>query len=151
MRSHFLPPNLTESPSTHIPEISRRLDSVEYLLNHPDLINQIRSRLSQCADLERMVQKLHLGSAGPVDLVSMHNTLLEIQALQRELATYARLHKIANKKCLDSRSENIARDIISQLSFSSKILSVCQGLISEDAINSTKIVASGVIGKKEPT
>jgi DNA mismatch repair ATPase MutS len=115
---------------------------VQFFLSHPDLISQVRSRLGKCIDLERSIQKLYLGSAGPVDLVAIHNTMHEISQLGIELKAYAKLMRIALKK-----KGELFDKIVSLLSFNSKILEICKGLISDEALTSTRIVSSGVIGK----
>jgi DNA mismatch repair ATPase MutS len=114
---------------------------VQFFLSHPDLISQVRTRLGKCIDLERSIQKLHLGSAGPVDLVAIHNSLSEISKLGAELKAYAKLTRILVKK----RGE-LFEKIVASLSFNQKILTICNGLIAEDALTSTRIVSSGVIG-----
>jgi DNA mismatch repair ATPase MutS len=115
---------------------------VQFFLANPDLISLVRARLGKCIDLERSIQKLHLGSAGPVDLVAIHNTMSEISKLGIELKAYAKLTRIASKKKLGDLFDKI----VSLLSFNSKILSICDGLISDEALTSTRIVSSGVIG-----
>ncbi len=66
-------------------EITERLDTVEYLIRHPQLHTQIQEVLSQLIDLERLLSRivLHLGS--PKDLRSLSEMITLLWQLRQKL------------------------------------------------------------------
>ncbi len=63
------------SPSLSLFEIRRRLDAVEELLSEPGQRERIRSLLKGIKDIERLLGRVTLGSAGARDLVALRDSL----------------------------------------------------------------------------
>jgi DNA mismatch repair protein MutS len=83
-------------PSMDRAEIEQRLDAAGELLQQTILRAELRKRLAQILDLERLLAKVTLGSAGPRDLLALGRSLEKIPALKRSFDTQqaARLHAI---------------------------------------------------------
>jgi DNA mismatch repair protein MutS len=81
-------------PSVQEPEINARLDAVEHLLKATILRAELRKVLSQILDLERLLAKVTLGTAGPRELLALGRSLEKIPELNRLLET-ARFDEIA--------------------------------------------------------
>jgi DNA mismatch repair protein MutS len=64
-------------------EIEQRLDAVENLLQQTILRAELRKQLGGILDLERLLSKVTLGSAGPRDLLALGRSLEKIPALKR--------------------------------------------------------------------
>ena len=62
-------------------EIEQRLDAVENLLQQTILRAELRKQLGGILDLERLLAKVTLGSAGPRDLLALGRSLEKIPAL----------------------------------------------------------------------
>jgi DNA mismatch repair protein MutS len=73
------------APKTRIAEIQRRLDAVELFVTQPGLRAEVRQRLGEVRDLERLVVKLQTGRAQPRDLAQLRATLLELAPLRAAL------------------------------------------------------------------
>jgi DNA mismatch repair protein MutS len=70
-------------PSLERAEIEQRLDAVENLLQQTILRAELRKQLGGILDLERLLSKVTLGSAGPRDLLALGRSLEKIPALKR--------------------------------------------------------------------
>jgi DNA mismatch repair protein MutS len=70
-------------PSMGRAEIDERLDAVENLLQQTILRAELRKQLGGILDLERLLAKVTLGSAGPRDLLALGRSLEKIPALKR--------------------------------------------------------------------
>ncbi|MBZ5620192.1 MAG: DNA mismatch repair protein MutS [Acidobacteriia bacterium] len=70
-------------PSMERAEIEQRLDAVGELLQQTILRAEIRKQLASILDLERLLAKVTLGSAGPRDLLALGRSLEKIPALKR--------------------------------------------------------------------
>ncbi|KAI9593967.1 muts domain V-domain-containing protein [Syncephalis fuscata] len=70
------------SPSTVIKEIEERLDLVEHFYSNPQLLQDIRSLLERCRDMQRSLQKLSLRCGTPVDLLDILDTIKAVQAVR---------------------------------------------------------------------
>jgi DNA mismatch repair protein MutS len=70
-------------PAMDRPEIEQRLDAVEELLQQTILRAELRKQLGGILDLERLLAKVTLGSAGPRDLLALGRSLEKIPALKR--------------------------------------------------------------------
>jgi len=71
--------------------INRRLDSVAFLVDAPELRNALRSKLAQAPDLARAVSRLALQRGGPRDLAAISRGL----AVAREAAASFSSHREA--------------------------------------------------------
>jgi DNA mismatch repair protein MutS len=63
-------------------EITRRLDAVEELTAHPDILEGLRDLLDDIPDIERIVGRISAGTASPRDIVSMANGLDQIPGMK---------------------------------------------------------------------
>src|SRR5882757_9313527 len=70
-------------PSMNRAEIEQRLDAVSELLQQTILRDQLRKNLTGILDLERLLAKVTLGSAGPCDLLALGRSLEKIPGLKR--------------------------------------------------------------------
>jgi DNA mismatch repair protein MutS len=70
-------------PSMDRDEIELRLDAVGELLQQTILRAELRKQLGGILDLERLLSKVTLGSAGPRDLLALGRSLEKIPALKR--------------------------------------------------------------------
>ncbi len=75
------------APRTRVPEIRRRLDGVELFVVQPGLRAEVRARLADIADIERLAVKLAVDRAGPRDLLALQRSLAELPALVHALET----------------------------------------------------------------
>jgi DNA mismatch repair protein MutS len=73
------------APLTDPAAIGARLDSVQFLLDRPDLRAALRERLRRCPDIERALSRLGLGRGGPRDLAALRDALGETALLRVEL------------------------------------------------------------------
>ena len=74
-------------PSMDRAEIEQRLDAVGELLQQTILRAELRKQLEGILDLERLLAKVTLGSAGPRDLLALGRSLEKIPALKRSFDT----------------------------------------------------------------
>jgi DNA mismatch repair protein MutS len=70
-------------PSMDRTEIEQRLDAAGELLQQTILRAELRKHLSGILDLERLLAKVTLGSAGPRDLLALGRSIEKIPALKR--------------------------------------------------------------------
>jgi DNA mismatch repair protein MutS len=70
-------------PSMNRAEIEQRLDAVGEFLQQTILRDQLRKHLAGILDLERLLAKVTLGSAGPRDLLALGRSLEKIPGLKR--------------------------------------------------------------------
>src|SRR3954471_1539102 len=70
-------------PSMDRAEIEQRLDAVGELLQQTILRAELRKQLQQILDLERLLAKVTLGSAGPRDVLALGRSIEKIPALKR--------------------------------------------------------------------
>ena len=73
------------APLARVAEIRRRLDAVELFVTQPGLRTDVREKLAEVADLERLAVKLRLERAAPRDLVSLRRSLAELPGLVNAL------------------------------------------------------------------
>ncbi|MBV9401117.1 MAG: DNA mismatch repair protein MutS [Bryobacterales bacterium] len=85
------------APSVDAAEIDARLDAVAELHAAAILRSQLGDDLARILDLERLLSKISLSSAGPRDLLALARSLAVIPSLKQRLenATSARLREIA--------------------------------------------------------
>ncbi len=70
-------------PSMDRAEIEQRLDAVGELLRETILRAEVRKQLGGILDIERLLAKVTLGSAGPRDLLALGRSLEKVPALKR--------------------------------------------------------------------
>jgi len=66
------------APLTRIADIRRRLDAVELFVTQPGLRTEVRAKLGDVGDLERLAVKLTVERAAPRDLVALRRSLGEL-------------------------------------------------------------------------
>ncbi len=76
---------LIERPLTEILAIERRLDAVEELYKNYSLRTKIRELLKEISDLERLMMKIEIGSANPIDLVALKISLKKIPLMKEAM------------------------------------------------------------------
>jgi DNA mismatch repair protein MutS len=75
------------APLTGVAEIRRRHDAVALFVAQPGMRAELRDRLSEVGDLERLAIKLALDRAAPRDLVALRRSLLALPHLVETLET----------------------------------------------------------------
>ncbi|EGG15249.1 mutS like protein [Cavenderia fasciculata] len=93
-----------QSPSLSIEEINCRLNLLEYFHDNNDLVRETRRHLSRCHDLERCLQRVYIGKAGPRDLASIGSTLSSLSNLKsiisKHLSSKANRGHVGNKQLI---------------------------------------------------
>ena len=74
------------NPLTSLPEIQRRLDSVEELSQNPVLCQDVREQLAKTYDLQRLTARIATGRANARDLSFLAQTLALLPRLKAKLA-----------------------------------------------------------------
>lgn len=75
--------------------LERRLDAVEYFVDHEQLLRKIRRQLSDVFDMERSLQRLSVGAATPKDLKNVATTITEAKKLAKQITAH---HQSVNKR-----------------------------------------------------
>lgn len=75
-----------ERPLLKVEDINARLDAVENLVSDMIMLEQLRAKLSEVYDLERLIAKVVYGSATPRDLVSMKISMEKLPDIRQCLA-----------------------------------------------------------------
>jgi DNA mismatch repair protein MutS len=88
-------------PSMNRAEIEQRLDAAGELLQQTILRAELRKQLGGILDLERLLAKITLGSAGPRDLLALGRSIEKIPALKRCFDTQQALRLRAIHERLD--------------------------------------------------
>jgi len=70
------------APLMDTEKIEDRLDSVEELVKKPSLRRSVREALARTCDLERLMNKISIGSALPKDLINLKNGLAPLAKLK---------------------------------------------------------------------
>ncbi len=73
-------------PSKNIEEINARLDSVEELVNNPEVMGELSAVLSDFGDLERLVAKVSTKRASPRDIGSLRDMLQRLPQIKTQIA-----------------------------------------------------------------
>ena len=135
-----------KAPSTNLTEINRRLDLIAIFYADSYLTAKVSSSLSDCKDIERALQRIHLGSGAPSDLANIVHTLARSMSLKQCISE--KMERMSS--ATDTASERERRSLhglFQGLGDFDKIVSKLQGLISEEATTQNKISALGVIQK----
>lgn len=74
------------NPLTSLPEIQRRLDSVEELSQNPVLCSEVREQLAKTYDLQRLTARIATGRASARDLSFLAQTLALLPMLKAKLS-----------------------------------------------------------------
>jgi DNA mismatch repair protein MutS len=92
------------APSVNRPEIEARLDALEELAGSVILRAELTKNLSSILDLERLLSKISLASAGPRDVLALARSLAVIPLLKARL-TGAKAVRLAD---IESRLDEIS-------------------------------------------
>jgi DNA mismatch repair protein MutS len=71
-------------PSSDLPEIESRLDAVEELAGKIIVRSDLRKALESVLDLERLLAKITLGSAGPREVLSLGRSLAKLPEIVKQ-------------------------------------------------------------------
>ena len=91
-------------PSLDRAEIEERLDAVGEMLDQTILRAEVRKQLGGILDLERLLAKVTLGSAGPRDVLALGRSLEKIPALKQTFDT----QRAARLRALSGRLDELA-------------------------------------------
>ncbi len=69
-------------PLKNIQQIEHRLNIVEYLYKHNDIISDLVQQLKKIGDLERLTSKISIGKAGPRDILQLNASLYAIKNIK---------------------------------------------------------------------
>lgn len=108
------------NPFFEIEPIVLRQDSVEFLLTHSDLRNQLRSHLVQIRDLERLMTKISVSLAGPKDIGVLRDSLLACSRICHIMFSQSQLPAFFQKKfaisaCLGELISLLTTSLLSEL------------------------------------
>ncbi len=87
-----------KTPLLSIPAIEQRLDAVEEATRDVIEREQVRELLERVVDIERIVSRVHYGTATPRDLLGLKSCLEQLPTLLQRLRSYKStlLHEIAS-------------------------------------------------------
>ncbi len=79
--------------------IEDRLDTVEYMIKHPDFSEDIRKQFKITGDLERLISKVAVGRINPRELVQLKRALYAIEEIKKscESTGHPSLEKIGEQ------------------------------------------------------
>ncbi len=75
------------APRTGVAEVRRRHDAVQLFVSHPGMRSELRARLSDVGDMERLAVKFALDRAAPRDLVGLRRSLAVLPAIGDTLSS----------------------------------------------------------------
>jgi DNA mismatch repair protein MutS len=82
-------------PLLDVDRIRKRLDGVEYFVNHSMLRTELRNALRPLSDLERLTNRILSDHAQPRDLVALRETLLKLPLVGQALSLKPESNQIA--------------------------------------------------------
>ena len=100
------------APLARVADVRRRHDEVELFVTQPGLRSEVRARLANVRDLERLAVKLTMDRAQPKDLAAMRASLAELPGIARALATCPdpAARAVSLDPCTDL-ADRLARDL----------------------------------------
>lgn len=119
-------------PLKDIKPISERLNVVDFLISHSDLIDSLSEHIRDIGDLERVISKAAVGRISPRELVSLKNALQSL---------------IPIKKLCDESNEPTLQRIGEQINLCSRIRERIEKEIVPDPpaiLNKGNVIARGV-------
>lgn len=134
---HRLLASRLKAPSTVPDEINRRLDLIDVFHSDKYLLHTIIDLLSECKDVERSLQRIHLETGAPSDLVNIVHTLNLSDRLKKELVKKTQL--------LSSESSKRALNIIISKIHDLPEIYALEKTIKESASSSNKQSILGII------
>ena len=87
------------APLLDLTELEQRHDAVEALSRNMKARDRLRRQLANVSDLERLVSRILVGSAGPLDLVALRESAVQLPELKKGLTLVPapRLQQIATE------------------------------------------------------
>ena len=76
------------NPLLDVHEINKRLDAVEFFIQHAAVRQELCELLKSCSDMERALGRLSIGHGGPRDLKDILITLTQLPAVKRIVAQF---------------------------------------------------------------
>ena len=73
-------------PLRRVPEINRRLDSVEELVSRSDVREKLRKHMGRIGDLERLISRIAVRRCNARDLLALKKSLAVLPEIQQEMA-----------------------------------------------------------------
>lgn len=86
------------APLTAVKKINERLDSVEFFLNNPEFIKDLRDTLKTSPDMPRALARISAGRANPQDLAAIRNGLDVAHEIVQIFATHLLPLEVAELK-----------------------------------------------------
>ncbi|KAJ3156275.1 hypothetical protein HDU86_004039 [Geranomyces michiganensis] len=140
--------NRLKAPAISVPEINRRLDLVEAFFDDTHFLSDVRHRLSDVRDVERAIQKIHVGKCGLGDYIGIIMTLRLACQLGEMLDAKSR----ALEACGSTTLAAAMGDLRDRLQVARVLLEACDGYFRDDgqdmqAITEVAAVREGVSTK----
>ena len=101
------------APSTNLDEIEKRLNGLDFMIADADLSSSLRSELRKVPDLDRALSRISLDRAGPRDLVSIRNGLLQSSTISKMLSNFT-LPKLIEEKSAIFPEQDKFLDLLSE-------------------------------------
>jgi DNA mismatch repair protein MutS len=114
-------------------EIKKRLDTVEYLVEDYELLEEIRTSLRKIQDLERLSSKVNSKAANARDLVGIKNSIIHLPKIKKSLNTSKNLSLRLISEEISEFSD--LRELIEKSIFDTPPLSLRDGGIIKDGHN----------------
>jgi len=92
-------------PCLQLPEIEARLDAVQETLQTTIARSEIRKLLAQVLDLERLLAKLALGTAGPRELLALGRSLALVPRVKEQISSFTKVRLFQISSGLDEIPE----------------------------------------------
>lgn len=73
-----------QHPLQNQTSINQRLETLEFLINQPQLRLKLQAQLQKISDLERLTSRLNLGLGNPKDLLRLDTTITHILATKKQ-------------------------------------------------------------------
>jgi DNA mismatch repair protein MutS len=127
LRSSILKPLIDSN------EIKKRLDTVEYLVEDYELLEEIRTSLRKIQDLERLSSKVNSRTANARDLVGIKNSIIHLPKIRKSLNTSKNLPLKLISEEISEFSD--LRELIEKSIFDTPPLSLRDGGIIKDGYN----------------
>ncbi|KAI8815718.1 muts domain V-domain-containing protein [Fimicolochytrium jonesii] len=114
-----------KAPSTSITEINRRLDLVNIFYEDTHLLADVRATLTRVKDLERAIQKIHIGKGTPGDYMSI------IATLRAAVEIAARVESKIEMMERTKLGISALKDLHHRLEASASLLEACDAIFNE--------------------
>ena len=137
-----------EQPLLDINMIEARLDMVEYLTNNPFTLNEVKDKLKEIYDIERIVSRISNGNSNGRDLVSLRQSIKEIPKIKDILTQTDLEHFIKLQNEMDSLKDIF--QILEESILDNPPLTIKEGGIIKEGYNEQldELKAARVKGKE---